>query len=180
MSENKKAMEKATKAPAKAERGIAPRKREPTEMIASFDNMLEDLRRRFREGLWSPWGFGFEPYLPMVPEFSAREVYSDLVDEGSKYVVRAEVPGISKEKLDINVTSDAIEISGETSTEKKEKEANYLVRERSYSNIYKKLSFPEEVIPEKAEATVKDGVLEVSVAKKTPTPEPRRHKVTVK
>ena len=53
-------------------------------------------------------------------------------------------------------------------------------RERSYSSIYKNLPFPEEVIPDKAECKVKDGVLEVIIPKKTPTPEAKKHKVEVK
>jgi HSP20 family molecular chaperone IbpA len=48
-----------------------------------------------------------------------------------------------------------------------------------YSSFYKRIVFPEEVIPEKAESSVKDGVLEVDVPKKTPTPEPKKHKVAV-
>jgi HSP20 family molecular chaperone IbpA len=49
-----------------------------------------------------------------------------------------------------------------------------------YSSFYKRSVFPEEVIPEKAESSVKDGVLEVDVPKKTPMPEPKKHKVAVK
>jgi HSP20 family molecular chaperone IbpA len=53
-------------------------------------------------------------------------------------------------------------------------------RERGYSSFYKRIVFPEEVVPEKAESTVKDGVLQIDVPKKTPTPKPKKHKVAVK
>jgi HSP20 family protein len=109
-----------------------------------------------------------------------REAYSDLIDAGSKYLVHAEVPGIPKNKIDITVTKDNIEISAETEVAKEEKEKNFVVRKRGYSTIYKRLSFPEEVIPDKVEAALKDGLLEVSVPKKTPTPEPQKHKVELK
>jgi len=177
MSVEKKVPAKTEKTPAKAERAIRPRHVPATHVLATFDDMLEDFRRRFQERIWTPWEWAIEP---STLEFPVREAYSDLVDEGDKFLIRAEVPGIPRDKIDVTVTKDGIEISGETGVEKEEKEKNFVVRERSYSSIYKNLAFPEEVIPDKAECKVKDGVLEVSIPKKTPTPEAKKHKVEVK
>ena len=128
---------------------------------------MEDFRRNFRENIWVPWDWiGVEPALSM------REAPADLVDAGSKFLVHAEMPGIPKDKIEITVTKDGIEISAETNAEKEEKEKNFVVRERDYAHVYKMLSFPEEVVPEKAESTLKDGLLEVSIPKKTPAPDP--------
>ena len=177
MSSEKKVPEKVEKPIVKAERAIRPRRHVPTShVLATFDDMLEDFRKRFQESIWTPWEWTITPYA----ELPVRETYSDLVDEGNKYVVRAEVPGIPKDKIDVTVTKDGIEISGETGAEKEEKEKKFVVRERSYSSIYKSLSFPEEVVADKASCTIKDGILEVSIPKKTPTPEPKKHKVEVK
>jgi len=179
MSKVKNDSEKTKKVPVKAERGIRHRSHVPTShVLATFDDMLEDFRRGFRESIWAPaeWT-AIEPFVPVFP---VREAYSDLVDEGNKFLVRAEVPGIPRDKIDVTVTKDAIEISAETGAEKEEKEKNFIVRQRSYSSIYKNLAFPEEVVPEKAECTLKDGLLEVSIPKKTPTPEVKKHKVAVK
>ena len=180
--DEKKAVEKAPakvrKVPAKPERAIARRTHVPTNhVLATFDDMMEDFSRRFRESIWTPWEWAIEPYRV---EFPIREAYADLVDEGSKFLVRAEVPGIPRDKIDVSVTKDGIEISGETGAEKEEKEKNFVSRERSYSSIYKSLVFPEEVVPEKADCKVKDGVLEVSIPKKKPAPEVKKHKVEVK
>ncbi len=91
-----------------------------------------------------PWDWiGVEPALSM------REAPADLVDAGSKFLVHAEMPGIPKDKIDVTVTKDGIEISAETNVEKEEKEKNFVVRERDYAHVYKMLSFPEDVIPEK-------------------------------
>ena len=169
---------KDKKVPVKAERAIRTRRNLPsTHVLATFDDMLEDFRRRFEERIWAPWEWAIEPYRV---DFPIREVFSDLVDEGSKFIVRAEVPGIPRDKIDVMVTKDGIEISGETGAEKEEKEKNFVVRERSYSSVYKTLAFPEEVLPEKAECKVKDGILEVSIPKKAPKPEVKKHKVEVK
>ena len=97
-------------------------------------------------------------------------------------MVHAELPGVAKDKIDVTLTKDGIEISAETDVEKENKEKNFdfVVRERVYSHVYKQLAFPEEVIPEKAESTYKDGLLEVCVPKKTTAPAPKKHKVAVK
>ena len=177
--ENKKASEKTEIAPAKAQKAIKPKKHVPaTRVLATFDDLLDDFNRRFRESIWTPWDW--EPLEAYAAEFPAREAFADLMDAGDKFVVRAEVPGIPKDKIDVTVTKDDVEISGEAGTEKEEKKKGYVFRERGYSSFYKKIAFPEEVVPEKAESTVKDGVLEVDVPKKTPTPEPKKHKVAVK
>lgn len=167
----------AKKVPVKAERAIKPRRPTNTNVLATFDNLLDDFRRNFRENVWNPWEWAIEPY---DVEFPVRAAYADLVDEGKKFLVRAEVPGIPKDKLDVTVTKDGIEISGEAGGEKEEKDKSYVVRERSYSSIFKNIAFPEEVIPEKAECTLKDGLLEVSIPKKTPTPPTKKHKIEVK
>lgn len=177
--ENKKVPGKAEIVRAKGQRAIRPRKHLPaTHVLATFDDLLNDFNRRFRESIWAPWEG--EPMEPYITEFPAREAFADLVDTGNKFVVHAEVPGIPKDKINVTVTKDDVEISAEAGTEKEEKKKGYVFRERGYSSFYKRIVFPEEVVPEKAESTVKDGVLHLDVPKKTPTAEPKKHKVAVK
>ena len=144
-------------------------------VLTTFDDLMEDFRKNFIESI----AFPFE-WISLEPAVPVREATVDLVDEGNKFVVHAEMPGVVKDKIDVALTKDNIEISAETDVETKEKEKNFVVRERIYSHIYKQLSFPEEVIPEKAESTFKDGLLEVSIPKKTIAPAPKKHKVAVK
>ena len=92
----------------------------------------------------------------------------DLVDMGDQYKIVAEMPGVSKENLDVHITQNAVNICGEAKTEIEEEHEGYLRRERSYSTICRNMPFPEEVNPDKAEATLKDGILKITVAKKTP------------
>ena len=89
--------------------------------------------------------FPFE-WISLEPVVPVREATVDLVDEGNKFVVHAEMPGVAKDKIDVALTKDGIEISAETDVEKEDKEKNFVVGERVYSHIYKQLSFPEEVI----------------------------------
>jgi HSP20 family protein len=144
-------------------------------VITTFDNLMEDFRTNFIESIGYPWEL-----VSVEPVFPIREATADLVDKGNKFIVHAEMPGVPKDDINIIVTADGIEISAETDVERREQEENFVVRERAYSHVYKQLSFPEEVIPEKAESTLKDGLLEVSIPKKTPSPTPKKHKVAVK
>jgi HSP20 family molecular chaperone IbpA len=108
-----------------------------------------------------------------------RRAFADLIDTGKEYRVHAEVPGIPKEKLNISVNSRGIKIEGEAEKTIDEEREGYVHKERTWSKVKRELAFPEEVIPEKADAQVKDGVLEVIVPKKNPT-EMKTHKVTVR
>jgi HSP20 family protein len=144
-------------------------------VLTTFDDLVDDFRRNFIESVAFPWDWvSLEPVVPV------REATVDLVDEGNRFVVHAELPGVAKDKIDVALTSDGIEISAETDVENQDKQKNFVVRERVYSHVYKQLSFPEEVIPEKAESTFKDGLLEVCAPKKTIAPAPKKHKVQVK
>jgi len=181
----------AVKAIEKAEVVAKPRKNIPTKhlpakripvkhvpaihILTTFDELFSDFREKFVKNIAFPWDWvSIEPVVPV------REATVDLVDEGNRFVVHAELPGVAKDKIDVALTSDGIEISAETDVEREDKEKNFVVRERVYSHVYKQLSFPEDVIPEKAESTFKDGLLEVCVPKKTIAPAPKKHKVIVK
>jgi HSP20 family protein len=147
-------------------------------VLTTFEDLMENFRNNFIESIAYPWNWvSLEPVVPAIPVLEATV---DLVDEGTRFVVHAELPGVAKDKIDVSLTKDGIEISAETETEEEDQEKNYVVRERLYSHIYKQLSFPEEVIPEKAESTFKNGLLEVCIPKKTIAPAPKKHKVEVK
>ncbi|MFB0562363.1 MAG: Hsp20/alpha crystallin family protein [Candidatus Lokiarchaeia archaeon] len=156
---------------------------EPTEerrmIYRPFDDIFEDFRRSF-EALMRPWNEiiparRFIELRPMV-----RFPRLDLEDTGDGYTVTAEIPGISKDYIDLNITKDNLDIRGEMKEEKEEKDKNYLHRERSYESFRRCVVFPEEVIPEKAEAEVKKGILTIKVPKKEPTPVEEPVKVDVK
>ncbi len=157
---------------------IAAKQVPAVHVLTTFEDLMDNFRNSFIESIAYPWNWvSLEPYVSPIP---VREATVDLVDEGNKFIVRAEMPGVAKDKIDVSLTKDGIEISAETETEEEDQEKNFVVRERVYSHIYKQLAFPEEVVPEKAESTFKDGLLEVYIPKKTIAPAPKKHKVAVK
>lgn len=176
--ENKKAPVKTIE---KAKVAVKPTKNAPAKhvpavhVLTTFEDLIDNFRDNFIERIAFPYD-----WISLEPIVSVREATVDLVDEGNRFVVHAELPGVVKDKIDVALTKDGIEISAETDVQTEDKEKNYVVRERLYSHVYKQLSFPEEVIPEKAESIFKDGLLEVCVPKHTIAPAPKKHKVVVK
>jgi HSP20 family protein len=152
----------------------------PEAYMGQIDMAFDDLARRF-ESTFAPFPrTWFAPRRRMLHELSqVRYPYADLIDSGNEYRVLAEVPGIPREKLDITVTSNEIRIEGEAKTDIKEEKEGFVRRERGYSRVSRSLSFPEQVVADKAEASLSNGVLEVRVPKKTAT-KVTRHKVAVK
>jgi HSP20 family protein len=150
-----------------------------SEIVREMDRMIEDLRKNFDQMLAPMRGGGFRPWFPRFGLPEVREPCADLVDRGEDYLVCAEIPGIPKEDLEVTVTPRGIEISGEASTDVEEKKEGFVRRERGYSRIHRSLTFPEEVLPDKVEATLKDGLLEITLPKKTP-PKVAKHKVEIK
>jgi HSP20 family protein len=158
-----------------------PTKRVPAKQVpavhvlTTFEDLVDDFRKNFIESV----AFPFE-WISVEPVVPVREATVDLVDEGNRFVVHAELPGVAKDKIDVALTQDGVEISAETDVETEDQAKNFVVRERVYSHVYKQLSFPEEVIPEQAESTFRNGLLEVIAPKKTIVPAPKKHKVAVK
>lgn len=140
-----------------------------------FD-IMESMDRWFWEDPWRPlWRRRWGSLIPQDfwsnrwLESDMRPTAIDIIDTGKEFKVVAEMPGVSKEDLEVSITDNNISICGETKTEVKDENEGYIRRERSYSTLCRTMAFPEEVNPDKAEATLKDGILEVKVAKKTPT-----------
>ena len=104
----------------------------------------------------------------------------DVVDLGDALQVVADMPGVQKEDIEINLTPERIEISAESSTETERKDEDYTYRERGYASYRRMLDLPADVIPGKAEATFKNGVLEVKIPKKEPTAVEKKTRVNVK
>jgi HSP20 family protein len=136
-------------------------------------DIMESMDRLFWEDPWTPfwrrprWGGSIPRELWMDTDTKISAI--DMVDTGNEYKIIAEMPGVNKNDIDVNITPNDISICGEMKTEIKDKDEGWVRRERSYSTICRTMVFPEEVNPNKADAKLKDGILEISVTKKIPT-----------
>ncbi|MGZ4884812.1 MAG: Hsp20/alpha crystallin family protein [Halobacteriota archaeon] len=104
----------------------------------------------------------------------------DVLDVGDALQVVADMPGVRKEDIEINLKPERVEISAESSTETERKEEDYTYRERGYASYRRVIDLPADVLPDKAEASFNNGVLEVNLPKKEPTEVEKTTKVQIK
>jgi HSP20 family molecular chaperone IbpA len=147
--------------------------------VSDFDHVFEALWNRANAALGVlPFeGIGF----PSLSEYGNlfRSAPTDVVDNGTAYQIKAEVPGLSKDQIDIRVTGNVVEISGQNKTEKKEDSPGYLQRERVVTSFRRAFELPEPVVADRAKAQVVNGVLELELPKQKPAPQPAETKVKV-
>ncbi|MFN0145769.1 MAG: Hsp20/alpha crystallin family protein [Dehalococcoidia bacterium] len=101
----------------------------------------------------------------------------DVYDEDGSVVVKAEVPGMTKDDIKVRVEDDNLVIEGERKSETEKKEKDYYFCEREYGSFYRRIPLPAAVDSAKTEATVKDGVLTVRAPRTIPVP--KAHTIAV-
>ncbi len=117
------------------------------EMDRLFDDFEGGLSRR---GLW---GRGTANWIPRVEVFERQ----------GKFVVRAELPGVTKDDVKVEMTDEALTIQGERRQSHEEKKEGYYRSECSYGHFYRTVPLPEGVKAENARANFQNGVLEIEL-----------------
>jgi len=107
--------------------------------------------------------------------FSPR---ADVVEEEGKIVLKADLPGITPEDVEIEVTDGVLNVSGSHVEEKEEKDKRYVRRERRMGSFSRSMRLPKGVEPDDIEAVCKDGVLELTIP--VPEREERTARVEIK
>jgi len=102
-----------------------------------------NIERAFGEGLWAP--------------------QVEMFEHDGQLVVRADLPGLTRDDVNVEMNDDGITIEGERRSEQEENREGLYRSERSYGKFYRRLPLPEGVKPENATATFRDGVLEITM-----------------
>ncbi|MCI0406497.1 MAG: Hsp20/alpha crystallin family protein [candidate division Zixibacteria bacterium] len=89
----------------------------------------------------------------------------DMTENKDEVVVRAEVPGMTKEDVSVTLQDNVLTLRGEKKQEKTEREASYHRMERSYGSFVRSFNLPTLVQADKAKADYKDGVLTITLPK---------------
>lgn len=89
----------------------------------------------------------------------------DIREEDGHIVISADLPGVSKEDINLRADEDKLEISAESSMDYKEENEKYIRRERSSRSFRREVAWPSKIDPETIEAEYNDGVLEVRAEK---------------
>ena len=147
--------------PKKESKEIA--KAEPARALSPF----EEMERRFEDLIRRPFSLLEPSWLPRLrmPEMEEVAPKVDIFEEGDNFVVKAEIPGMKKEEIEVNLTDDMVTISGEKKKEEKVEKKDYYRLERSFGSFSRSFRLPKDVQADKAKAVFKDGVLELKVPK---------------
>ena len=152
---------------------IVPR----TEAISPF-GLMGDLDRMFED--MDSWFWG--PSFALTPRMTAggiRVPRINVKDEPERYVVTAEMPGVNKENLALEMHDNMLDIKAQDKTETKEEDDGYIYREMRQSSFQRQIRFGQDIVPEECEAELKDGMLTVSL-RKAEEAKPKKHSIAVK
>lgn len=120
-----------------------------------------------------------DPYTPRTENaFGAWTPPVDILERQDHLVIRAEVPGVQKEDMDVRIENGVLTLHGERKEEKETQELNAHLVERVYGSFTRSFSLPTTVDPSKVSAVYKDGVLEVTVPK-VETAKPKKVEIKV-
>ena len=89
----------------------------------------------------------------------------DVYENDAAIVVKAELPGVDKEHIRVDVEGRILTLKGERNTENEAKEENFYRRERTYGHFERSFTLPAEIDPDSIKAEYKDGVLKIEVPK---------------
>ena len=89
----------------------------------------------------------------------------DVYDNDDSVVIKAELPGIDKEGIEIDVKDRVLTLKGERSSENEVKDDNYYRRERCFGKFERAFTLPADVDPDKIKADYKDGLLKIEIPK---------------
>ncbi len=86
-----------------------------------------------------------------------------MLQRNNELVIRADLPGLSKDDVKVDVTEDAVTIQGERKREHEEEKGGVYRSERSYGSFSRVIALPEGAMTDQAKASFKDGVLEITM-----------------
>ena len=148
----------------------SPETANPFGMMRRFTKDMERLLNDFEEFRFPNF---FKDLAPFRMEFDKVEWVPriEVLHNNGQLMVRADLPGLTKDDVKVELTDEMLTLSGERKEEKEEKREGYYRSERSYGSFYRQVPLPEGAKTEDATATFRNGVLEITMpAPKAETP----------
>ncbi len=127
-------------------------------------------------GVFDDFDRVFNSFFDLEPTWT-RTPAVDIREEGDKYVLEAELTGLSDKDIDVKVQDNLLTIASKKSEQTEQKKNGYLVKERRNSSFARSFVLPKDADRDKIEASFKNGLLELSIPK---LPEAQPKSITVK
>lgn len=148
----------------------------PTRALSPVEDIERMFDNFFRRGFMRPFHWDWPSWSELAAPLEDKLPRVDVIDRDEEVVVRAEVPGVDKDNLEVTLSANTITIKGSTRHEEKEEKGNYYRCEISQGSFTRTVALPADVDGSKAKANFKDGMLEVTLPKVTPA---QRHTIKV-
>lgn len=128
------------------------------EPFRGMTSLRDAMDRLFEESFLRPTQRGAGPW-------SGEVLPVDMYETADQLVVKAAVPGVKPEEIEVTVTGDQLTIRGEFRSDEKVEKGNYLRQERRFGSFCRQVSLPAGVEADRAEATFENGVLTLEMPK---------------
>ena len=135
--------------------------------------MFDEMERMFENFMPHGW---LKPFRTEHGWMGEAGPHMDVIDRDDYIVVRAAMPGVKKDDLEVSTTDHTVTIRGSTQSEKKEEKGEYYRHEISKGNYLRTVTLPASVDESGAKATFKDGMLELKLPKLESA---RRHTIAI-
>ncbi len=143
--------------------------------MKELEEMRRDMERVFDQ-IFEPKGR--RRWWPSAAEKGVIVPSVDMYDRQNEIVLKAELPGVEKDGIDLTITKDTLILKGEMKKDEEVSEENYYSRERAFGTFARTIALPADVDSEKARATFKNGVLEIVLPKREEA-KPKEIKVNI-
>jgi HSP20 family protein len=156
-----------------------PVRNETPGLFRDLEDRMHEMEKRFEGAFSADWMRPSKWEMPDWAHMSQLDMKLpklDVVDRDADVMIRADLPGVKKEDIDVSLTDNTVTIKGTTSEEKKEEEGDYYRSETMKGSFSRTMTLPGEVDGSKAKSTFKNGVLEITAPK---LEKARRHAVKV-
>jgi len=149
---------------------------------ATREGLVFDPFRNFEERMKRFFGEGFDPFKKLAEENWSLATWSptcDIYETDNEIVVKAELPEVKKEDVNVSVENNILTLRGERKFSEETKKENYHRLERSYGEFSRSFTLPNFVDAGKINAEFKDGMLRVTMPKREEA-KPKQIEVKVK
>ena len=129
---------------------------EPFDDVVSLRDAMD---RLFEQSFIQP------RFVGAMREGMMGQLALDVIENPNEFIVKASVPGLKPEDLDVTVTGDTLTIKGKTKAETKQEKESYLLQERRFGSFQRSITLPAGVQSDKAQADFDNGVLTLTLPK---------------
>lgn len=137
----------------------------PKSALKKYSSQFEEMEQMFND--FFKQRFFAPAWMPhfKFPELADVSTSVDMFEEGDNLVIKAELPGMKKEDINVDLKDGVITISGQKKSEEKTERKDFHRIERSFGSFTRRLQLPVEIKADKVQASFKDGVLEIKMPK---------------